>query len=48
MHSKKLSARARRAILARMTPEQRMAEERAKLAIVNDFLARHGLAPVVA
>ena len=48
MHSKKLSARARRAIQAKMSPEQRMAEERAKLAIVNDFLARHGLAPVVA
>ena len=42
----KMTAKARRAIRERMTPEQRMAEERAKLAIVNDFLARHGLPEV--
>lgn len=43
MHSKKLSAKARRDIWARMTPVQRAAEDAAKLAIVNDFLHRHGL-----
>jgi hypothetical protein len=48
MHSKKLSAKARKAIWARMTPEQRMAEDRAKLAIVNNFRERHGLPAVVA
>jgi hypothetical protein len=43
MHSRKLSAKARKAIIARMTPEQIAAENRAKLAIMNDFRARHGL-----
>lgn len=43
MHSRKLSAKARKAIRERMTPEQRAAEDRAKLAILNDFRARHGL-----
>jgi len=43
VHSRKLSAKARKAIRAMMTPEQIAAEERAKLAILNDFRARHGL-----
>jgi hypothetical protein len=43
MHSRKLSAKARQAIWARMSPAQRQAEDCAKLAILNDFRARHGL-----
>jgi hypothetical protein len=43
MHSKKLSAKNRRAIQARMTPAQREREDHAKLAILNDFRERHGL-----
>lgn len=43
MHSRKLIAKARRTIRERMTPEQRAAEDRVKLAILNDFRARHGL-----
>jgi hypothetical protein len=43
MHSRKMSAKARKAILARMTPEQRAAEDRAKLAILNDWRERRGL-----
>jgi hypothetical protein len=43
VHSRKLAAEARKAIRAMMTPEQMEAEGRAKLAILNDFRARHGL-----
>ncbi|MHB8118645.1 MAG: hypothetical protein ACYDHX_07970 [Methanothrix sp.] len=43
MHSRKLSVRSRRAIRERMTPEQRQAEDRAKLIFLNDFRHRHGL-----
>jgi hypothetical protein len=46
--SRHLSAKARRVIIARMSPEQRMAEDRAKLAILNDWRERHGLPMVVA
>jgi hypothetical protein len=43
MHNKKLSARARRAIRERMTPEMRKAEDIGKLAILNDWRKGHGL-----
>jgi hypothetical protein len=39
-----LSAKARRAIQARMSPEQREREDQAKLAILNAFMVRHGQA----
>ena len=43
MRTKKLNAKQRETIRNRMTSEQRSAEDRAKLAILNDFRARHGL-----
>ena len=43
MHSKKLSAKVRRAIRERMTPTQRQREDLAKLVILNDFRSRRGL-----
>jgi hypothetical protein len=43
MHAKKMSAKARRAIRERMTPEQKAAEERAKMILLNDWRGRHGL-----
>ena len=43
MHSKKLSAKARKAIRERMTPEQRDTEDRAKLAFLNMWLVGRGL-----
>ncbi len=43
MHSRKLSAKARKAIRAMMTPEQIAAEDRVKLALLNGFRQRHGL-----
>jgi hypothetical protein len=37
------TAKARKLIRERMTPAQKEAEHRAKVAIVNDFRLRHGL-----
>lgn len=48
MHSKKLSAKARKAIRERMTPEQIAAEDRVCRMIMDDWRERHGFAPVVA
>ena len=43
MHSKKLSAKARKATRERMTPEQRDTEDRAKLAFLNMWRVGCGL-----
>jgi hypothetical protein len=47
-HSRKVSAKVRKAVLARMTDEQKAELDSAMRAIQNDWLVRRGLKPVEA
>lgn len=47
VHSKKVSAKVRKAVAAAQTEEQKAAVRGAMRAIQNDWLVRHGLKPMV-